>query len=282
MKKRQLETAGGNTIKAPAKQEYQQRKACFTLNNYTQEDWEIFERQKRQFFRLVVGCEIAPTTGTPHLQGYCEFKKKGKQNKGERPIAFFKKLLGHNRTNFLKDRVKGNVWQNSNYCKKEGRRLISYNIPRELQIYTRDDLQEKHTLIVDKFIEFEDAKFGRKIHWFWEPKGGWGKSLCCSYMVDQMGATVISGKRTDMFCGLVKLIEQTGECPPIILVDIPRSSHGYIDYSGLEAIKNGMFFSPKYESGMVRFNRPWIICWGNEEPLYDLMSLDRWEVERLV
>ncbi len=154
-------------------------------------------------------------------------------------------------------------------------------MPRPLEKYTKADLQDKHIAIVDQFIEFEDAKFGRKIFWFWEPDGNWGKTLCCNYMVDNMHATVLAGKRRDMFCGLISVIEKQEECPPIVLVDIPRSSLGYVDYSGLEKVKDGCIFSTKYESGMVRFNRPHIICFANQEPLYDLMSLDRWVVNKL-
>ena len=272
--KRRLETAEGNTIKASAKQEVQRKKACFTLNNYTEKDWNIFRDKRDVFSRLVVGKEIA-LTGTPHLQGYCEFNKK------TRRIAFFKALLGHNRTSFNKKPVKGTIEQNNKYCTKEGNDVIKHNIPRPVALYTREDLQPKHHAICDKFTKFEDAKFGRKIYWFWESKGNWGKTLCCGFMIDNMKATLLAGKRCDMFCGLVKLIEKNGDCPPIVLVDIPRSSNGYIDYSGLEKIKDGMFFSPKYESGMVRFNRPHIVCFANEEPLYDLMSADRWVVEQL-
>lgn len=45
---------------------------CFTLNNYTDE--EIRRLESLECERLVVGKEVAPTTGTPHLQGYIRFK----------------------------------------------------------------------------------------------------------------------------------------------------------------------------------------------------------------
>lgn len=46
---------------------------CFTLNNYTDDDVQLLENLDCQF--LVFGREKAPSTGTPHLQGYVEFKK---------------------------------------------------------------------------------------------------------------------------------------------------------------------------------------------------------------
>ena len=44
----------------------------------------------------------------------------------------------------------------------------------------------------------------------------------------------------------------------------------------MEAIKNGCFFSGKYESGMVRFNSPHILVFANEPPERTKLSQDRW------
>lgn len=53
------------------------RNFCFTLNNYT--DREIYNLQELAETGKVIyicwGRETAPTTGTPHLQGYVEFKE---------------------------------------------------------------------------------------------------------------------------------------------------------------------------------------------------------------
>ncbi len=52
------------------------RRYIFTLNNYTEEDVKILMEEKVFFSYLLFGKEIAPTTGTPHLQGYFELPKK--------------------------------------------------------------------------------------------------------------------------------------------------------------------------------------------------------------
>lgn len=51
---------------------------CFTINNYLPDDMEKLEVMFNHghFNYLVFGEEIAPTTGTPHLQGYVQMKKK--------------------------------------------------------------------------------------------------------------------------------------------------------------------------------------------------------------
>lgn len=47
------------------------RNFIFTLNNYTEEDVNNL-LTKLPFQYIVFAKEVAPTTGTPHLQGYCE------------------------------------------------------------------------------------------------------------------------------------------------------------------------------------------------------------------
>uniref|UniRef100_UPI004049B2EE hypothetical protein n=7 Tax=Pseudomonadati TaxID=3379134 RepID=UPI004049B2EE len=60
--------------------------------------------------------------------------------------------------------------------------------------------------------------------------------------------------------------------------DIPRSQLDYLSYTGIEEVKNGCFFSSKYESEMVLYNSPHIIVFANEEPTYHKLSSDRWNV----
>jgi len=49
------------------------RRWRFVVNNYTEED--ITQLKNAEYKYIVFGQEIAPTTGTPHLQGYVEFDK---------------------------------------------------------------------------------------------------------------------------------------------------------------------------------------------------------------
>eukprot|EP00965_Chrysotila_dentata_P095859 3168360-Pleurochrysis_carterae.AAC.3 len=48
------------------------RNYVFTKNNYTQDDIDDFDTLECKY--LVYGKEVAPTTGTPHLQGFVVFK----------------------------------------------------------------------------------------------------------------------------------------------------------------------------------------------------------------
>lgn len=45
---------------------------CFTLNNYTEDEFNAFSTEDfcGKFKYFIVGKEVCPTTGTPHLQGF--------------------------------------------------------------------------------------------------------------------------------------------------------------------------------------------------------------------
>lgn len=84
------------------------RKFCFTLNNYTEED--VLSLQNLVCEYIVFGREIAPTTGTPHLQGYISFKSAA-------TIEQLHKKDGLARANFRV--AKGDANSNKVYCSKE-------------------------------------------------------------------------------------------------------------------------------------------------------------------
>lgn len=65
----------GNTISSGLTTDTRVRSYCFTINNWTESEWENC--------KLVKGCtygciapEFAPSTGTPHIQGYLYFANK--------------------------------------------------------------------------------------------------------------------------------------------------------------------------------------------------------------
>lgn len=55
----------------------------------------------------------------------------------------------------------------------------------------------------------------------------------------------------------------------------------YVSYEAIESVKDGIFFSGKYESGMTIFNQPHIICFANFAPDIGKMSSDRWKIFEL-
>lgn len=242
---------------------------CFTLNNFTKEEVEEI-RSKVPILcdKYICGFEIGEN-GTPHIQGFLNFKKKA------RPMTEF----GMPRIHWEKTR--GSLKDNLNYCSKEAKVFLNKGMPKPTKLMSKDLLRPEQLKIADKFIEDEDELFGRNIHWFYEKTGGWGKSVLAKFMVDCMGAMLVQGANNDILCGIQKYIEQNEEAPKIIIFDIPRTNENHISYQAIESIKNGMFFSGKYESGMCRFNSPHILVFANETPNYSKLSKDRWIVENL-
>ena len=121
----------------------------------------------------------------------------------------------------------------------------------------------------------------RSVYWLWEPDGGVGKSMLVRYLCMSMRALLVSGKDSDIKHGVVSFKEASGEGPELVIVDCPRSSVGYVSYSGIEQVANGCFFSSKYESAMCITTQPKILCFANEPPNVERMSLDRWQIYRI-
>ena len=84
-----------------------ERGFMFTLNNYTDESIEMLGRLGAQY--LIYGKEIAPTTNTPHLQGYIHFQH------AKSLSSVIKKIPGAH-----VEIRRGTVDQAIEYCKKEG------------------------------------------------------------------------------------------------------------------------------------------------------------------
>ncbi len=273
----------GNTIPPPKKrkrstpQSSPAKRWCFTLNNYILEDGAVFEQAAHaEVPKLIYQSEVGEN-GTPHFQGYLEFAKK------MRPLDFYANLLGHKRTSWRV--AKGTQKQNIAYCSKEdtwdGKFRYQRGFPKGLVLMVRSDMRDSQLAIADTYLEDEDEKFGREIHWYWEEEGGWGKSILCKYMVDQMGAVLLGGANKDALYGIAGYVDKNGAGPKIVIFDIPRVNKGGVSYQSLEYIKNGCFFNSKYESGMVRFNSPHVLVFANAEPEYDKLSADRWAVKQL-
>ena len=169
------------------------------------------------------------------------------------------------------------------YCSKEGKvKLTTEKIKRPLMLVPKDILRPDQKRIVDLFKNPCPPIWESRgmLYWFWEPEGGWGKSVTCLWMVDHMGAMMVSGANKDILCGVKDCIDK-GNMPEIIIFDIPRCNHGHVSYQAIEQIKNGAMFSQKYESNMVRFNTPHVVCFSNEPPDTYELSEDRWIIEKL-
>lgn len=83
----------------------QTTKWTFTWNNYTEDDIKFLK--SLTFRYMVFGKELAPTTGTPHLQGYVVWRTNYR-------FAGMKKIFKNKHF----EKAEGNHYQCSMYCKK--------------------------------------------------------------------------------------------------------------------------------------------------------------------
>lgn len=258
--------------KTSKKQRNQCIKYDFVWNNYNPNDLERLERFLKGFTRKAIYQE--EDNGTPHLQGAIFLKKKARMTElvkfEELKHCSFRKCIHWNSL------VK--------YCQKEesripGGRIFRHNVKklrRPIKILKDDTLFEWQNEILAMLNREPDD---RSINWYWEDIGGVGKSTFCKYLAVKLNAIVLSGKASDMKYGIVEYIKKHGDYPEIIILDVPRTVKNFLSYNGIEQIKNGLFFSTKYESDMVIGNCPHVLVFANFKPDISAMSIDRWQIK---
>lgn len=255
----------GNTSRIPPSIHW-----VFTFNNYSKTDWSLMKAIISVGSKVCICQEEIGESGTPHLQGYIHFKKK------IRPKNMFDK-----RIHWEKARSK---IQSMAYCQKDDTRRGSRYIFRDGK-WTETKMLKIISELLEwqkKIIKLIDSEpDDRSINWYWEPKGGVGKTALCKYICHKYDALICSGKCSDMKYGIINYIKTKGYPPKVVIFDVPRYAYDYISYGGMEEIKNGLFFSPKYESEMCLFNCPHVIVFANQEPEKYNMSLDRWRIEEI-
>lgn len=261
----------GNTDKstlADKKQGYQCNYWCFTLNNYLIEQIEQIEQILRHECRWYIFQEEMSESGTPHLQGTISLKVKQR-------LTALKKLNDKIHWEPTKS-----VTASVAYCSKEDTRNGNvYYYGFEPPIKYKVEIEQLHDwqLKIEQMIKLDPDD--RSIYWYWENKGGIGKTTFQKYLfTNYEDVVILSGKGSDMKNGIVQYQSKNKRLPKIILINVPRSCHDYISYTGLEEVKDMMFFSGKYEGGMVCGKSPHLIVFANEEPDTSKMSSDRWKV----
>jgi hypothetical protein len=134
------------------------RNWCFTLNNYTSEDITKLDQLDCRY--IIYGKEVAPDTGTPHLQGYI-------QGKRSQRLSWLKKNI-HPTAHF--EIARGKPDQNIAYCSKEGDftergQPTTQGKRKDLDTFVEDckasdsrlkrrDLIETHATVYAKFPRF--------------------------------------------------------------------------------------------------------------------------------
>lgn len=254
------------------------RRWCMTLNNYSSDELYNVQSEFDNFngCNYIIGKEVGEE-GTPHLQIYVDFK-------GGRTFSRMKKI--NDRLHI--EPAKGSFKQNIVYCSKDGDYITNIKNIEDIKAEPDEDedseledelpsleLYDYQKQVLDIIKEKPDK---RKIYWFWEPNGKAGKSCLCRHiLINNPRSILVSGKASDIKCAIIAAKKK----PKIVLWDIPRALKDDISYETLEEIKNGQFFSGKYESGMCIYNPPHIIVFANWNPAVHKLSSDRWVIEQI-
>jgi hypothetical protein len=150
-----------------------------------------------------------------------------------------------------------------NNPKKEGDRnstLNDWQLQLELELQTTPDL--------------------KKIIWYYDPVGNTGKTFFAKwkYQLDNSTALVLGNQTHAIYHILSKRTDDT----KIVILDSNRSAYEEINYDYIENVKNGCFQSGEYCSTMTVMAIPHVVVFSNFKPNITQLSLDRYDVRKLV
>jgi len=293
---------------------------CFTLNNYTEDEFAIISAlpttATESVSYIVVGRELG-TSGTPHLQGYIQFTQRT-------TLARCRRLISP-RAHF--EIARGTPKQASEYCMKDGAYMEYGTLV--CQQGKRSDWDDLKQFVLDAGVVPSDRILAANFPGLYsrsnklreicaaflpepklidgEPRAGFQTKLidilagpCVNdrkihFVVDHDGN---SGK--SWLCAylltkdpdrvqvlsvgkrddLALVIDVTKD---IFLFDVPRGALEFMQYSILEKLKDRMIFSPKYASSMKILQKlPHVVVFANEDPDRSKMTKDRYAVINLM
>jgi len=254
---------GNTTTKSSVKQDSARKRWCFTFNNYTKEEYsKLVEQFSTNGALFSIGEEVGES-GTPHLQGYVElrFRKRFKYMKDIIPRGHIEPCKGSRRDNI-------------DYTQKDKKFLQNF-----VEVVHTEPVPDCLDVVKDLMDSYSFPKGDRKINVVVDTTGGKGKTEFCRWCcLNYKDIIITGGKAENMKNQIVEYFKTNNRYPKYILMDIPRSSLGFISYQGIEEVKNMLFYSGKYEGGMVVGNKPFICMFMNDLPKFENMSDDRWNV----
>lgn len=280
---------------------------CFTLNNYTDNDIERISvaAVKDNITYLIYGKEVGES-GTPHLQGFVRFSSKKRvggvkaviggdphvevARNPKAAIEYCKKDGEYKEFGeFLLEQGKRNDIETIKKEIQEGNTDMNYFLENHSDFYMRGKgfIQEyirfnrknkdvaKHPLYkwqVSLWRHLCLPANDREIIFVVDPIGNTGKSWFARYfneVHDNSSQILSAGRAADMAHALSENIR-------VLLIDCPRMRLEYFPYDFVEQVKNGLVFSPKYDSKVKYSNEiPHVVVFMNEMPKTENLSADR-------
>jgi len=164
------------------------------------------------------------------------------------------------------------------YCMKKETRILGPWADKA--IYMGQDLIQKLRpwQAAIKELVTSETPHPRKIFWVYDEVGGAGKSSFAKYMYfHHKIITLTFGDAKDLLYVVQKFQGRTA-----YMFDLSRTKGGKTSmsdiYQALEAVKNGMFVSSKYESDICLMSTPHVVVFSNHKPNMDALSKDRFSI----
>lgn len=287
----------GNTVTSPPplvskKQPTEKYQWVFTWNNYfivapeapeidiisaKLEACKLLEDSLKEYCKeYIFQCEIGKC-GTPHIQGYLNLIKKMR-------LTAIKKTFG---SAIHWETMKGTKEQASKYCVKLDSKdphvkdpfCFGMDIPTPKAIYVNEIAIKDFYPWQKKVLEMMVLKpDNRTINVVYDPAGCAGKTILCKAALDFNGFTCGGGSAKDIAC-FVALLSEKHNLNEIttFFFNFARDQEK-IPYKSIEAVKDGLVFSPKYESCTIRFNNPHIWLMTNNLLDWSKLTNDRWKI----
>ena len=245
---------------------WRSRAWAFTLNNYTDDD--ITHITQLNNARMRVGKEVGDN-GTPHLQGYIEFKN-------GTSFQSVKTHLGNNRVHIEPAHKCRNA--NLQYTAKGGE-VIRDDFPVEY-IYKGEDLPTHDKLYpweisIQEMMKTKKAS-NREIIWLYDATGNSGKSTFGKYL--EFHDKNVCYSRISKSNDILTAAEATYTT---YYFDFPRSlGSDFCPFTALECILDGSVDDCKLKKTRrkLRFAPPWVIVASNHPPNRTRFSEDRWSI----
>jgi len=240
----------------------------FTWNNYPVDARDALlqlcqERCTSWAFQSEVGKE-----GTPHIQGMFVLKKKARWSAFKLPKE-------------IHWEVSRDPAIAAGYCTKDETHdgSIREVFPRPKVVLKNPIKGELKQWQKDLESLYHTEPDDRTIHWYWESKGGVGKSSFMKYMKIRYPDHVIGITCTKS----ADIVTIAHEDWTYYIFDFPRSNEGFFPWNALEQIKNGYVCDGKLKKkvDITIMNPPHVVCFANCPPDLEKMSSDRWNVREI-
>lgn len=236
--------------------------------------------------KYVMQLERGEETERLHIQGAFILKKKQRCTALAEHVRNFSEELSGASIWFRK--MAGSWEDQQKYCAKKDTRVAGPwgDLPE-------DDMSIDESYFKHKFFKWQEAIVEsvsvpdpvdqqswerRWIYWFWDHKGGIGKTYLAKWLAWRHKAVIVSGKKRHILATAFK----SPNCRLYVFI-IPRSAGDLVSYQAIEAIKDGLFHAGFGTEccGMVNRKHPQVLVLANQPPQLQQLSDDRWVIQEI-